>query len=117
MFVLQRDPREFSPLPDTFWPDRWLAQDSYILPTGGVVGPGQVTTNRAAFIPFSLGQQNCAGKALAMLELRSVACALLHKFELHTPKEYDLDQWEKDIMDVFLTIKGKLPVILQPRRV
>jgi len=43
-------------------------------------------------------------------------CAVMHKFELHKPKKYDLDQWEKDIKDVYITLKGKLPVILEQRQ-
>ena len=41
----------------------------------------------------------------------------VHKFELRKPKEYDLDQWEKDIMDLYVTMRGKLPVIMQSRDV
>ncbi|EKM54289.1 uncharacterized protein PHACADRAFT_196722 [Phanerochaete carnosa HHB-10118-sp] len=116
IFSLQRDPREFSPLPDDFWPDRWLTQDSYTLPTGDVINKEQVTTNRAAFDPFSFGPQNCAGKALAMVEMRVVACAMMHKFELRESKEYDLNQWEKDLLDTYVTLRGKLPVILEQRQ-
>ncbi|EKM57316.1 uncharacterized protein PHACADRAFT_208410 [Phanerochaete carnosa HHB-10118-sp] len=115
-FSLHRDPREFAPLPDHFWPDRWLAQDTYGLPSGATVDKAHVTTNRTAFIPFSVGPQNCAGKALAMVEMRAVVCAVMHKFELRKAEGYDLDLWEKDVMDVYLTIRGKLPVILEQRQ-
>ncbi|GJE94949.1 cytochrome P450 [Phanerochaete sordida] len=115
-FATMRDAREFRPLPDTFWPERWLAQDAYVLPGGGVVGREQVHTNRAAHIPFSAGPQNCAGKALALVELRAVTCALVHRFELHTPKGYDLDQWERDLKDLYVAMRGKLPVILEVRK-
>lgn len=116
LFSLMRDAREFAPLPDAFWPERWLAQDTYVLPTGDAISKEHVTTNRAAFIPFSVGPQNCAGKALALVELRAVTCALVSKFELHKPKDYDLDQWEGDLLDLYISIRGKLPVILQARQ-
>lgn len=61
IFATQRDPRNFSPSPDLFWPDRWLiAQGLQPAPTGFV-------HNGTAFIPFSFGPSNCAGKPLAML--------------------------------------------------
>ncbi|EKM52361.1 uncharacterized protein PHACADRAFT_148937 [Phanerochaete carnosa HHB-10118-sp] len=116
IFSVHRDSREFSPLPDDFWPDRWLTQDSYVLPNGDVIGKEQVITNRGAFIPFSFGPQNCAGRALAMVEMRAVACVMMHKFELRKPKEYDLNQWEKDMWDALIMLRGKLPVILEQRQ-
>lgn len=116
-YAVHRDAREFSPLPDVFWPDRWLTQNEYVLPSGDIIGKDQVVTNRAAWFPFSTGPQNCAGKALAMVEMRAVTCAMLHKFELRKPKDYDLDQWEKDVVDVYITLRGRLPMILVPRQV
>ncbi|EKM57284.1 uncharacterized protein PHACADRAFT_254974 [Phanerochaete carnosa HHB-10118-sp] len=115
-FSLHRDPREFAPLPDVFWPDRWLAQDTYVLPSGAAVDKAHVTTNRAAFVPFSVGPQNCAGRALAMIEMRAVVCAVMHKFELRRAEEYDLDRWERDVMDAYISLRGKLPVILEQRQ-
>lgn len=114
-YALHRDPREFSPLPDKFWPDRWLYQDTYVLPSGDVIDKSQVVTNRAAFIPFSVGPHSCAGKSLAYAELRAMGCTVLHRFDLRKPKDYDLDQWEKDLVDVFATLRGKLPAILEQR--
>lgn len=116
MYSLQRDPRSFSPLPDTFWPDRWLTQDTYTLPSGDVLDRAHVTTDRTAFVPFSLGPQNCAGRALAMLEMRAVACGLLQRFEMRAAKDFDLDDWEKNLKDVFVTITGPLPGTVIPRQ-
>ena len=92
-YSLHRNPQEFSPIPDTYWPDRWLAQDSYTLPTRDVIGKDQVVTNKAAFVPFSLGPQNCVGKALAQVEMRAVFAALIQKFDVHKAKEYNLDNY------------------------
>ena len=115
-FTLHRNPQEFSPLTDTFWPDRWLDQDIYTLPNGDVIRKDQVVTNRAAFIPFSVGPQNCAGKALAMVEMRSVFAAVMQKFDLQKGKDYNLDDWEKNLIDVYITLRGALPVILTTRQ-
>ena len=51
-----------------------------------------------------------------MVEMRAVACAMLRRFNLRKSKDYDLDQWEKDFTDVFVTLTGKLPVVLEPRQ-
>lgn len=113
---LHRNPQEFSPLTNTFWPDRWLAQETYTLPGGEVISKDQVVTNRAAYIPFSTGPQNCAGKALALAEMRAVFAAVMQKFEVRKAKDYDLDDWEKKLIDVYITLRGPLPVVLTARQ-
>ena len=112
---MHRDRREFAPIPDMFWPDRWLAQATYVLPSGDTINHNHVITSRGSFIPFSFGPQNCAGRALAIVELRMVTCALVQQFDMHVAKGYDLDNWEKEIQDVYLTNRGKLPVSLLTR--
>lgn len=116
MYTLHRNLQEFSPLPDTFWPDRWLTEDTYVLPTGEVISKDQVVTNKAAFVPFSLGPQNCVGKALAQVELRAIAAALVQRFDVRKAKEYDLESWEKDLGDAYITLRGPLPAVLTPRQ-
>ncbi|KIP08448.1 hypothetical protein PHLGIDRAFT_23489 [Phlebiopsis gigantea 11061_1 CR5-6] len=112
VYSLHRNPEEFSPLPDTFWPERWLTRNEYTLPTGEVLSKDQVVTNRAAFVPFSFGPQNCAGKALASVELRVVISALVQKFEVRKAKEYDIDDWEKNLRDHYVTLTGPLQAVL-----
>lgn len=98
-YVLQRDPRYFSPYPDKFWPDRWL------VPEGG-----DVVLERAAFIPFSHGPANCAGRPLAMTEMRYVITLLVKRFTMSFADGYDPAQWERDLIDRFVFAKGELPV-------
>ncbi|GJE94463.1 cytochrome P450 [Phanerochaete sordida] len=115
-YSVQRNPKEFSPLPDTFWPDRWLEQDTYVLPTGGAIDRAQVHTNRNAFMPFSVGLQQCAGKNLALLELRAVACALFRRFDMTPSEKSNLENYERGLMDVYVTVKGPLYVHLTARQ-
>ncbi|KAH8113754.1 high nitrogen upregulated cytochrome P450 monooxygenase 2, partial [Phellopilus nigrolimitatus] len=42
----------------------------------------EVITNTAAFIPFSYGPENCAGRNLALTELRMVVALLIQRFEI-----------------------------------
>lgn len=72
--------------------------------------------NRSAFIPFSTGPQNCAGKLLAILELRAVVCAVLQKFELKRAGDFDMNDWERNVRDSFVSLRGPLPLYLVVRR-
>ena len=114
-YALQRDERFFSPLPDTFWPDRWLSQEKFVLPSGGVVPAAQVVTDRDVFMPFSQGPMVCAGKNVAMAEMRAVTCALLQQFDFTIIDRQYLDTWEDKIYEMFTTKRGTLPVHITPR--
>ena len=107
---IHRHPAESSPLPDEYWPDRWLTQNSYTLPTGDVIPAAQVKTNIAALIPFSAGPQNCVGKGLAMMEMRAVLCALVQRFDMRPAKGFRMESWEENLQDVFVTTRGPLMV-------
>lgn len=112
---MQRDPRYFHPLPDTYWPDRWLEQDTYVLPTGEVITKDKLIHNRNVFVPFSYGLRTCVGKNIAWLEMRAILCALVQKFEITKDPGYDLDDWERDMRDVFVTACGPLMVQVKAR--
>ena len=78
-FVLQRDPRYWPEGPDEFRPERWLAQPA-----------GQ---NAAAFIPFSFGPSNCAGRQLARREMVLVISTLIREFEMAFADDFDWEAW------------------------
>nr|BAL05112.1 cytochrome P450 [Phanerodontia chrysosporium] len=115
-YSVHRNSQDFSPIPDTFWPDRWLDQDAYVLPNGDVIGKGEVRTNRGAFMPFSVGPQQCAGKNLAMVELRAVACGLFRRFDLSLSERMNICDYEKGLRDAYTTVRGPLYVKLKPRK-
>ena len=83
MYSLQRDPRSFSPLPDTFWPDRWLpssrSQPHHSAKLASSAADKPRIHNTAAFMPFSQGHANCAGKNLALAEMRVVLALLMQR--------------------------------------
>ena len=114
-YTIQRDERFFSPLPNTFWPDRWLSQEKFILPSGEVVPSEQVITDRDVFMPFSQGPMVCAGKNVALAELRAVACALLQQFDFTIADQTYLSTWEDKIFEMFTTKRGTLPVHITVR--
>ncbi|EKM54122.1 uncharacterized protein PHACADRAFT_257741 [Phanerochaete carnosa HHB-10118-sp] len=114
-YSIHRDPQHFSPLANTFWPDRWLSQEKYLSPSGDIIAADEVITNRDVFIPFSQGPMGCAGKNVALTEMRSVTCALMQNFDVKIADQSFLDTWEDKIEEIFTTRRGTLPVILSLR--
>lgn len=74
-----------------------------------------VTTDRTAFIPFSYGPANCAGKNLALVEMRMVVTLLVQRFDMRFPDDYDVTNWEAHLKDFYTFEVGDLPVILTSR--
>ncbi|KAF9644906.1 cytochrome P450 [Thelephora ganbajun] len=109
--AIQRDPKNFYPFPNTFWPDRWLVAKGLIeLP----VSEGGFVHEASAFIPFSFGPGVCVGKPLALLELRMTTANLVRDLDLKFEPGYK-ETWESDWQDYFVITKGKLPIIATPR--
>ncbi|KAL6304641.1 cytochrome P450 [Sparassis latifolia] len=105
-YTMQRHPRYFSPDPEKFAPERWLAGKNR--PSGGV-------HNTSAFIPFSTGPMNCVGRPAAILALRMVLVYLVQAFDMRFAEGYRPRQWEEDLGDYFSWQKGSMPVVLTPR--
>ncbi|KLO13822.1 high nitrogen upregulated cytochrome P450 monooxygenase 2 [Schizopora paradoxa] len=104
LYPLLRDPRYFSPHPDDFLPERWLSdtKDDFV-------------TNTDAFIPFSFGPANCAGKNLAWVEMRMAVALLMQRFQMRFAEGFDPLSWEDGLEDCLVLKRGKLPVILALR--
>lgn len=104
-YTMQRDPRYFSN-PTAFLPERWTANSS-----AGI-------HNTAAFLPFSAGPTICAGKALAMLEMRMLLVWLVQRFEFTMPAGEPgrtAAGWPDTLEDFFAAHKGALPAIVSVR--
>ncbi|THU97993.1 cytochrome P450 [Dendrothele bispora CBS 962.96] len=105
-YVLHRDPRYFSPDPEKFWPERWVKDGK----------DTNIVLDTAAFIPFSAGPANCAGKQLAMIELRYVISLLFSRFNMRFAEGWDQRRWEENLKDRFVMAKGELMVDIQLRK-
>ncbi|KAF9223441.1 cytochrome P450 [Gyrodon lividus] len=117
-YSLHRDPRNFSPMPDTFWPERWLSAEerkSFGYPDPNDLDKAPFVHNIAAFVPFSFGPANCVGKNLAYQEMRTVVCMMMQRLNFRFVDGYDPKSWDRDLKDYFVARKGKLPVVLSPR--
>ncbi|PIL29990.1 cytochrome P450 [Ganoderma sinense ZZ0214-1] len=114
VYSFHRDPRNFSPSPNAFLPERWLvgsgAETGYdVAPMAGYVH------NEAAFIPFSHGPMNCVGKALALQQLKTAVCALMQRFAMRPREGWTLADYERNVKDYFVTVRGPLPASLEVR--
>ena len=116
-YSLQHDPRYFSPLSDSFVPERWLSEDErQALEPKIFNSQTEFIHNLAAFIPFSVGPANCIGKNFAWMELRMVIALMASRFDLAFEPGYHPLQWYDDIRDYFITVKGRLPARLTVRK-
>ena len=90
--------------PEDFIPERWTTKPDLIL-------------RKDIFVPFSYGAYNCAGKPLAMMQLRMVIAMLIRKFELSfTPgKEAECERFIQDQADCFTLHIHALPLSLKAR--
>ena len=78
-------------------------------------GENATQTNLAAFIPFSYGPENCAGRALALAELRIVTALMMHHFQVRFADGYDKNNWHLDLKDWYVFSVGAVPVQLELR--
>ena len=118
-FTIQRDPRNFS-RPDVFWPERWLrsASSAYSHPRDSPADDeAPQVHNEGAFLAFSHGPMNCAGRALAAQELRTVVGALVRRFRVRVPGggRLDLGAYEAAFRDFFVSARPPLRVVLEVR--
>ncbi|KAG6845405.1 hypothetical protein H0H87_009752 [Tephrocybe sp. NHM501043] len=112
-YTLQRDARSFSPLPESFIPERWLTEEEQLaLEPELFRNRNDIVHNVSAFIPFSYGPADCIGKRFAMQELRVITYAILQRFSLDFATGYDRRSWEAEMCDYFVIRKAKLPVVL-----
>jgi cytochrome P450 len=86
-FALYHDSRNFAK-PDEFIPERWIDRPELIL-------------RKDAFIPFMTGPYSCAGKGLAMMELRSVVGRVVNEFDVKVPEAFDEGKYWEGIKDHF----------------
>ena len=116
-YAIHRDPRYFSPLPNSFVPERWLPREDQLrLEPDLFRNQNEVVLRSDCFIPFSVGPFNCVGKNVAWMQIRMVVCLVMQKFEMKLAEKYQVERWEEDMTDYSVMITGELPVVLTPRK-
>ncbi|TFK74247.1 cytochrome P450 [Pluteus cervinus] len=115
-YTVQRDSRYFSPSPNDFIPERWLARDvQKELEPQVFSDEAQIVHETSAFLPFSTGPMDCIGKRFAVQELRLVVARLIREFDMEFAEGFDPRVSEDQMKDFFVTSLGSLPVVLQKR--
>ena len=110
---IHRDPRNFSPHPEAFWPERWLIAED---PTSyNAEAKAPLVHNMNAYIPFSFGPANCVGKNLALKELKMSLCLLLQQVKFRFADDYDPSRYEEEMEDYFAYHVSNLPAMVTPR--
>lgn len=87
LFPVFRDARNFV-APDEFVPERWTTRP-------------ELVRNKSVFIPFSTGPYSCAGKALALMELRSLVGRVVAEFDVFVQEGTDVRAYWEAIRDNF----------------
>ena len=102
-YCLHRNSTYF-PDPDKFIPERWLEK------SGENITP-------EAYIPFSRGPANCAGRNLARQEMLMIASVLIQTFDfkIGAPEDFLEGAWGNSLHDFFVVTRGRLRVFLSKR--
>ncbi|RDW74721.1 cytochrome P450 [Aspergillus mulundensis] len=101
LYTIFRDPRNFeSPL--EFLPTRWTTEPYLV-------------KNKAVYIPFNAGPYSCAGKQLALMELRSVTAALLKRYDITLAPGQSNEAFLEGLRDTFTLVSPPLPLIFSRR--
>ena len=106
-YARHRCSENFSPAPEEFRPERFLNTND--------LEKSEAATNMAAFIPFSFGPENCAGRNLAVIELRVITALMVRQFDMKFASGYDQDEWPNSMEDYFVMKIGPLPVNIKSR--
>jgi len=51
-----------------------------------------------------------------MIELRYTTCLLVRTFDMSFSDGYDIGEWERALVDRYVTLKGTLPLNLSVRK-
>ena len=103
-YSIHRDARYFH-TPEVFLPERWFSK-------GAPEGEHDAT----AFVPFSHGPTICAGKNLALMEMRMLLCWLLRRFRFSKAPGVNYEEWEGKIQDFVVVRQEPLVVSVSFRK-
>ncbi|KIW97748.1 uncharacterized protein Z519_01332 [Cladophialophora bantiana CBS 173.52] len=104
VLTVQRSPKNFTK-PLEFVPERW--DDTQRDPTWN--------HNPQAWIPFQTGAYACAGKQLALNELRLLVAMIVHNFDVILQNDFDHEAFESSIQSFQSLVMGPLPVLIKSR--
>ncbi|PWN36340.1 cytochrome P450, partial [Meira miltonrushii] len=93
--LIQRDPRNFSPHPNNFRPERWISPER------------EEAFEKNAFVPFGYGPSGCVGKSLAYMEMRLFLAQFVMQFDIRLAENFDQNAFLDGIKDTFTMTRQK----------
>ncbi|KAK7942602.1 cytochrome P450 monooxygenase FCK2 [Apiospora aurea] len=100
-WILCRDSRCFA-RPDEFVPERWTTEPDLVL-------------DASVYAPFSVGRSSCAGKQLALLELRRTVALILHRYDFALAPEQRIESFESGLEDRFTLNPPEFKLVFKAR--
>ncbi|KAK8044498.1 cytochrome p450 monooxygenase [Apiospora rasikravindrae] len=102
-WILCRDPRCFA-RPEEFIPERWTTEPDLVL-------------DASVYAPFSIGRTSCAGKQLALIELRRTVALILHRYDFALAPEQRIEAFESGLEDHFTLNPPEFKLVFKAREV
>ena len=99
--TLTQDPRCFA-RPEEFIPERWTSEPELVL-------------DASVYAPFSIGRSSCAGKQLALMELRRTIALIVYRYDFGLAPEQRIDTFERDLEDHFTMSPPEFKLVFKPR--
>ncbi|KAJ7595196.1 cytochrome P450 [Mycena floridula] len=115
--IVHRNPAHFNPSPESFIPERWIYAENNSIDDPemtALFSSSEFRLDKSAYFPWSLGPGNCAGKWLAVMEMREVVFALIAHFDFEPEGTADWEGWENRLKDRYLVIRD-LPILVKVR--
>jgi len=103
ILTLMTDERYF-PRGEEFVPERWTEEKS------------ELVLDKRAFIPWGYGAHACAGKQLALNEMKITIAKLVSEFELEIGESDDDKKWESEWKDYSMVKIGECPLKFNVRK-
>ncbi|PWN52777.1 cytochrome P450 [Violaceomyces palustris] len=94
-YSVHRDPRNFSPAPEKFRPERWVNPEK------------EIAFNKNAFLAFGHGPTSCIGKNLAWMEMRCFLASFIKRFDGKLDDSFDDAAFQAGIKDTFTMTRTK----------
>jgi len=112
--IFHLNPTYFSPRTAEFVPERWLNSKGSDEEENSHQS-AKFQNDMNAFLAFSFGPANCAGRNLARQEIMMVMSLLLHTFEFKFANGFDWKSWPQKLKSYFVTIRPPLKVVITRR--
>ncbi|KAK8068944.1 hypothetical protein PG994_005560 [Apiospora phragmitis] len=88
--------------PGEFIPERWTTEPDLVL-------------DASAYAPFSIGRTSCAGKQLALIELRRTVALILHRYDFALAPKQQIEDFERGLEDHFTLNPPEFKLVFKAR--